>query len=219
MQLQTADFDHRDFQVNDTREADKALLVKFYVKPRLDQSASRIEGRPIYRDVEYIDIRIPGDRNGGVGRPATEADKQRFSEHYRRFKDRTSDDMVTGTPLSEWPVISRSLCEELAFFHVKTVEQLATMADTQVSKFRGLYNMREKARTWLKNVESEKPIWELEQKNEALNKQVAELEKTVRDLVQIVEGADDPEDDELNDRQKERKRKRTVEAARVSAGK
>ncbi len=56
--------------------ADDALLVKFYIDSVEDRQASKKEGRPVFKDMEMIDIRVPGSRNNVV-RVAREADKQR----------------------------------------------------------------------------------------------------------------------------------------------
>lgn len=210
-----AEFDVNDFTSDRSREADKALLVKFILKARQDQAATKREGRPIYRETEYIDIKIPGDRTGGICRPATDQDRARFPEHYRRFKQRVEGgDDNTGTPLSEWPLISRSMCEELAFFHVKTVEQLANMADTQVGKFMGLYAIRDKAKLWLKKAQDEKPLWEMAEALKSRDQKIAELQAMVSELVRIAEGAPEEESGDLNERQIARKRERVIKAAR-----
>lgn len=213
-----AEFDVNDFSTDRSREADKALLVKFFLKPREDSAASRREGRPIFKDTEYIDIKIPGDRSNGICRPATEQDRRRFPEHYRKFKQRVEGtDENTGTPLAEWPLISRSMCEELAFFHVRTVEQLANMADTQVAKFMGLYGIRDKAKLWLQKAKDEKPLWDLQAQLQTRDEKIAELESMIGDLVRIAEGVPDEEGGDLNERQLARKRERVLKAAKERA--
>lgn len=177
--MQTAEYNHADFQSND---ADKTLLVRFFIKPREDKQASKKEGRPIFRDTEYIDIKIPGNRTAGSCHPVTELDKKRFPEHYARFKQRVEVDPDEGTPLAEWPGCSRSRAEELSFFHVKTVEQLANMADVQISKFRGGLELKEKAADWLKqadssinNVELQKELEKTKEENRKLRADVDKL--------------------------------------------
>ena len=191
-------------------EHDKALLVKFFIKPREDKEASRKEGRPIFKDVEYIDIKICGNKNSGACRPATTADKKRFPEHYRRFKDRQDQNIGVGTPLTEWPPCSRSRAEELAFDNVKTVEQLANMADSQVGKFMGLYKLKQQAIDYLEATKANKPLFELSEKNRKLEEQVAELQATMSKLLEAVET---PERIEGNDNQKNRARQRAVKDA------
>lgn len=194
-------------------EADKTLLVKFFMKPRQDKAASEREGRPIFRDVEYVDIKIPGNRNSGACRPATEMDRARFPDHYKAFKERISQEVNEGTPLAEWPLISRSMAEELSFFHVKTVEQLATMSDAQASKFMGLAGVRQRAKLWLESVEKEKPLWEMDQKMRAQKAEIQELKNSLADLLQRVDGEGE-DDAQLTPTQKKRAKRRAVRAAK-----
>ena len=145
--MQTADFDHSLFEPNNN-EGDKSLLVKFYSKPREDKAKSLEEGRPIFVDVCYVDIRIAGSRTGHIARPATMADKARFPRHYQAFTNR-EEMPLEGTPLKEWAAITRSRVEELAFINVKTVEQLANMPDNNVAKLMGGNALKQKAKDWL----------------------------------------------------------------------
>lgn len=205
-------FDPNRFTHAGRNEADKTLLVKFFMKPRQDKAESMAQGRPVFRDVEYIDIKIPGNRNAGACRPANDQDRARFPEHYKAFKDRVSQEINEGTPLTEWPLISRSQAEELAFFHVKTVEQLATMSDAQASKFMGLSSVRAKAKTWLENVEKDKPLWEMDQKLRAQNAEIAELKQSLADVLARVEGGE--EDEDLTAAQRKRAKSRAIKAAK-----
>jgi len=127
---------------------DDNLLVKFYLDTVQDDAASQEQGRPIFKEVEMIDIRVPGSRNNVV-RIARESDKERFPRHYAAFKNRTSMEGIEGTPLAEWPVITRSRVEELAFLNIKTVEQLANMPDSNAQQVMGFYGLKQKANEWL----------------------------------------------------------------------
>lgn len=206
--MQTADFDHNDFQTN---EADKSLLVKFFIKPRIDREATEREGREIYKDVEHIDIKPAGDRNGSA-RPATDMDRRRFPEHYARFKNRIEAPMDMGTPLTEWAPCSRSRAEELAFANVKTVEQLANMADSQVASFMGLYALKEKAKTWLEHANAEKPIYEMKKRMDELEEKNEELQEALRKVLDVKSGSDVTEG---TDRQKQRAKQRVIEDAKA----
>ncbi len=204
-----------DFNMSQTSEHDKSLLVKFFIKPREDKERSLEEGRPIFKDVEYIDIKIPGNKNSGACRPATKRDKQRFPDHYRAFKNRTENDVDVGTPLTEWPPCSRSRAEELAYFHVKTVEQLANMADSQVGNFMGLYKLKQQAIDFLEATKANKPIFELSEKNRKLEEEVQELKSTMTELLKTLET---PDRLEGNANQKKRTAQRAVRAAEQAVG-
>ena len=177
-----ADFNHNDF-TNDA-EADKSLMVRFFYKERPDKTRTAEEGRPIFKEVVYIEIRIAGQRDVQACRPATEMDKQRFSRHLEAFEKRV-EPPVEGMPLFEWPQITRSEVEELSFVHVKTVEQLASMKDSNLNKFRGGYALRDRAVKWLEindanTVDREKEdlkskLAEMQAETAALTAQIATL--------------------------------------------
>jgi hypothetical protein len=212
--MQMADFNHNDFTRAGASEADKSLLVKFFIKARPDSEKTLSEGRPVFKDVEYIDIKIPGNRNAGACRPATEDDKKRFPAHYRAFKDRVNDAPMEGTPLTEWSLMSRSMAEELSFCHVKTVEQLATMADAQASRFMGLMPLRERAKLWLENSKKEKPMWEMDQKIRAQREEIEELKTAV---TRLLDAQGVKPDDVINARQVARAQKEAIENAKKLA--
>lgn len=187
--METADFDVASFENSAQAEEDKKLLVKFYIKPRPDAAETIAQGRPIFKDVEYIDIRIPGDRTGGVARPASFADKQRFGAHYQAFKQRT-EVPVEGTPLIEWPLITRSLAEELAFHHVKTVEHLSTMSDNNIGKFMGLNALKAKAIKWLEQAGEEAKVHELQdqllERDERIATQGSQIEELQKQMLVLM---------------------------------
>jgi hypothetical protein len=155
-----ADYDYRDFTPNAQQQQDDQLLVKFYIKQRKNDAESLKQGRPIFKDVEYVDIKIAGSRTEGVNRPATFHDKQRFPRHYAAFQQRV-EMPVEGTPLAEWPIMSRSMVEELSFHNIKTVEQLVDLNDSKAAGFMGINDLKAKAKKWLDNSEETARINEI----------------------------------------------------------
>lgn len=176
--MQTLDYDPDIFKNTRAAEMDKGLAVRFFLRERQDGAATEEAGRPIFRDVEYIEIRVPGQRDVQACRPATFDDKRRFSEHYERFKARSAEPEV-GTPLSQWPAITRSRVEELSFLNVKTVEQLAGMHDGNVSRIQGGYKLRQTAIDWLEKADGDKLLKEkraMQERMEAMQAQIDRLE-------------------------------------------
>jgi len=156
-----AEFNHEDFESARAAEQDEKLLVKFYYKTVKDQTASAEQGRAVFKEREYVDIRIPGSRGTGAARPATLRDKDRFAKHYQAFKQRV-ELPVEGTPLGEWPVVNRAMAEELSFSGIKTVEQLAGMADVVASQFMGGQSFKHKAQEWLDRAQADVSIQQME---------------------------------------------------------
>jgi len=128
-------------------QGDEFLLVKFFVHARLHPSKTAEAQRPIYEDTVYISIMQPGNKDSIVIRPATEMDKARFAEHWRKYQARQGDDdeLLEGTPLKDWAGCTRAQCEELRYFNVRTVEQLAAMSDSNGQNIMGINMLKQKA--------------------------------------------------------------------------
>jgi hypothetical protein len=153
-----------------TNPGDETLLVKFYSEPVQDAAKSEAEGRPIFVDKDMIMIRVPGQANPLKNTIATDFDKRRFPEHYRKYKERVSQVPVEGTPLAQWPGISRSQVEEFRFFNIVTVEQLANMSDAHSHKFMGINALKAKAKAYLEASSTQAAI----NRENAVNKQLEE---------------------------------------------
>ncbi len=208
--METADFNVDDFDQKNRKQGDDTLLVKFFIKARQDNAASLKEGRPIFKDVEYVDIKIPGSRTGGACRPARQNDIERFPKHYAAFKNRLQQP-DEGTLLSEWPPISRSQAEELTFHNVKTVEQLAGMADVHSNKFMGLNHLREKAKAFLKQAADAAPAAALQEAIAEKDTQIAALTERLNALEEnaapapapepeLTSSLDEPETEDITDK-------------------
>ena len=161
---------------------------------------SQKQGRPIFKEKLYVEIRVPGQRDIQACRPATHADKNRFPRHLEAFEKRV-EAPTEGMPLIEWPKITRSQAEKLAFLNVKTIEQLAGMKDSNIQQFMGGYALREKAIKWLEfndtaNADREK---------EELKATVARLESQVADLLAIAKMPEPTLDSSLDEESNRRK--------------
>jgi hypothetical protein len=157
---------------NDTR----GVYARFYVVPKEDKAASAEQGRPIFKDKEYVEIFCAGNENNIVRRPAGDRDFQRFGKEYKMFKE-GSEEQLVGTPLSEVPWIPRGQVEELAYMKVRTLENLADLDDSACGRAPGLYDLKRKAGLWLQRSEEAAPFTELAAENEKLQKRIAVLER------------------------------------------
>lgn len=183
MSRETAEYDTQDFE---SRTAgDKSVYVRFYIRPLKDEAASLEEGRPIFRDREYVEIRAPGNANNVVQRPVTDMDKERFRHAYRAFRDGATEQDF-GTPLTEVPWITRSQVEELAYLKVRTLEQLVNVGDDVCTRIPGLYQLKQKANVAIEKAEKNAPFIKMQAENEELKGQLAELKKAVEEQSAII---------------------------------
>ena len=173
-----ADFEVEDFE---NRNSTKGVYAKFYWKAKQDEAESAKEGRPIFKDVAYVEIIAAGNSNNIVNRPVTELDRRRFAQAWGKFNAGETE-QLTGTPLSEIPWITRGQVEELNYIKCRTLEHLSELNDGACNSAPGLYDLKRKAQAWLKKAEDAAPFTALHQENDALKSEIAALKEAVAEL-------------------------------------
>jgi hypothetical protein len=129
---------------------DSRMVVRFYIRAVKNEFKTNLEGRPIFDETEYIQIRAAGDQTSLVDTPVTlEHSQYRFPEQYAKFKQGLSQ-TTSGTPLDQWPQLTVGQVAELKGVGIHTVEHLAELPDNLASKFMGSHELRRKASTFLK---------------------------------------------------------------------
>lgn len=164
---------------------DDKLFVTFFKHPRKDEKKTLEEGRPMYNDEDYVRIMVPGDKDSIVVRPARDSDKQRFAKQFAAY-EQGEGEHHTGTPLKAWPMVTRGQVEELKFFGVHTVEQLADLADIHVQKFMGIGTLKEQAKAFIQQSKETAPLVQLNAALEDKDAEIAALTEAVNDLKGIV---------------------------------
>ena len=172
----------------------EGLAVRFVMEPHMNRLKSKESGRPIYDEIPFVDIRIPGDKTSHIFRPANDLDKQKWPRHWEAYENNQSDP-ESGTPLREWPQITRGLVLELEHFNIRTVEQLANLSDTSIQNFMGIRAYITKAQAWIAaadegGVASEQLAQELESRDAQLSLQAEEI-KELRNAISKLEAVQD----------------------------
>src|SRR5262245_22946083 len=132
----------------EAHDADRSLVVRFHNGTKLDREASEKEGRPIYKEREYITILVPGDKLNAVNRPSMPSDRQRFPRQYAAWRN-SKGESVVGTPLIGWPQVTEAQRNALEYFHIHTIEQLATVADGFASNMMGVQALKQAAQKFI----------------------------------------------------------------------
>ena len=162
-------------------DPDSRLWVRFYMRPLQNTFRTEAEGRPIFEDRLFIEIRIPGDNLNIIDRPAFDHDKARFPRHWAHFENtHGKDDQNIGTPLSQWPFLRPSQVEELKALKFHTVEQVAFASDQQVGNIGMVAGMsplsfRERAKLYLETAKD----------NSVAVKQAEELKKREEEIAAL----------------------------------
>lgn len=178
------------------------LWVRFYNDAVEDEKASRETGRPIYQDVEMVEIRYPGDNKRVLVAPAHQRVKtregtfsyaERFQEHYAAFKSNAKF-MEKGTPLKEAPFLTEARRRELERANILTVESLAELDATALRKLgMGYVAMGEEAKRYLA-VASE--LVDAREKEE-LRKEIAEMKAMMAKMTAASQASVPPPPDPL----------------------
>jgi hypothetical protein len=144
-------------------------------------------GRPIFVDREYIRKIVPGDKDNIVQRPVRNEDREHYRIQYTRFKEGLSQASV-GTPLEQWPGVTKAQAKQLRYYEIHTVEQLASVSDEALSKLGPLMAIRNKAQDWVKTSRGMKPVEEARAETKRAMEQIEELKRQVADLVKAQQG-------------------------------
>jgi hypothetical protein len=115
-----------------------------------DEVASKEAGAPVMRAIETVTIMIAGDLLSAASHPVDEAIKARFPEAYKSWKAQQGG-YVDGTPLKNWPLMANlpSRIRELENVNIWSVEDLASVAETNLTNITEGRALRDKAREHL----------------------------------------------------------------------
>lgn len=122
--------------------AEKDLVIPLFKNHIIENKAKSKEmGRPIYDDMEVVEVRFAGDRNKISVFPAhavcgqvedehgdyrTMTYAERWPEQYKRFKAKQTQ-IAEGTPVDELPFLSLAKRSELKALSIYTAEALAAL--------------------------------------------------------------------------------------------
>lgn len=121
---------------SDQNHADNRLQVRFYKRAIQQEQASLEAGRPIFKDFDFVHICVAGDSLTEIDTYALGSHKTRFPIQWANYMNRQGahDEEVVGTPVTEWPIVSKSQAEELRALKFYTVESIASASDQHLQR-------------------------------------------------------------------------------------
>ncbi len=164
MPLPEADFEMTEqaMREHNRYRGDENLYVKFFTHPLENREKSLEAGRPIFIDAEFINIMVPGDKSNVIIRQVREKDKERFPRQYAAYRNQ-EEELIEGTPLEQWGFLTAARCEEMKFFNIRTVEQLANLSDANAQKFMGVQRLKKSAQEYLEAKKTDAPVLQLQE--------------------------------------------------------
>jgi hypothetical protein len=162
---------------------------RFFMDTRQNKFRSEAEGAPRFDEVEMVEILIPGDRLSTSVQIVNDSHRRRWPKAYAAFKE-GQEAPVDGTPLDQLPGMTKARVEELRFFHVRSIEQLAGMPDDLLMKAAPMDGraLRDKAKRWVENAAGAAPAEKLAAENRALTEKMSVMETQMADMKRLMDG-------------------------------
>ena len=165
---------------SDEQNADSRLQVRFYKRPVQQEQESLEAGRPIYKEFDFVHICVAGDTLTEIDTYVLSSHKTRFPIQWANYMNRqgANEPEVVGTPVAEWPLVSKSQAEELRAMKFHTVESIAGASDQQLQRMgmaAGMspYAFRDKAKSFLNLATSSAETDKREQEINSLKEELA----------------------------------------------
>ena len=166
---------------SDTQGADSRLAVQFYKKSVKQEDASNEANRPIFKEFDFVKIMIPGDNLTEIDTYAQDSHKQRFPRQWAHYQNQVANHQdIVGTPLDQWPQVTRSQADELRGLKFATVESIADCSDQQLQRIgmvAGMspHNFRLKAKAFLNLANDSAEVAHREAELQALKEENAKI--------------------------------------------
>ena len=174
------------------RDPDETIIALFKNHAVQNEMASAKAGRPIFDDLEVVEIRFPGSRSVSVF-PATAVSHwatdfqtgyqrqvtyaERFSHQYRQFKQHAAQ-TKSGTPLDYAPFLTEGRKAELRAQNLYTIEQLAAIEGAELKNLgNGGREMKNQAIAFIEESKVHAPDTQMKAELEALRARNAILEE------------------------------------------
>jgi hypothetical protein len=166
---------------SDIQGADARLAVQFYKKSMKQEDASNEAGRPIFKEFDFVRIMIPGDNLTEIDTYANDSHKQRFPRQWAHYQNQVvGHEDIIGTPIDQWPQVTRSQADELRGLKFHTVESIADCSDQQLQRIgmvAGMspFNFRLKAKAFLNLANDSAEVAQREAELQALKEENAKI--------------------------------------------
>jgi hypothetical protein len=171
-------------------QADALVIPKFFIHTQENKAKSKAAGRPIFDDMEAVEVRFAGNRTtisvfpahaicgqlqdeDGDYRPMTYA--ERWPDQYKRFKAKQQQ-VADGTPVDELPFLTQAKRSELKALSIYTAEALAALDGNELKNLgQGGRDLKNQAQAYLDNASGSANVTRMATELEDLRQQLAEL--------------------------------------------
>lgn len=176
-----------EFDVNSNGQRDGAI-PRFYMDSRPNRARSEEDGVPRFDEVEMVEVLVPGDRLNTPVFQVTNEHRKRWPNAYKAFKE-GQEGTVEGTPIEQLPGLTKSQAQELRYFHILAIEQLANMPDDLLMKAQPMSGraLRDKAKRWVDATAGSAVEEKLAAENRAKDEKIATMEQNQASMQEAID--------------------------------
>ena len=163
-----------------------SVIPEFFMDSVIDQAASAAQGRQIWTDLEMVKVIMPGNSLMMPNFKVTDEHRQRWPEHYKAFKEGL-EPPTDGTPIEQWPILSKAQVKELRYLEIRTIENMANIPDSTLQRMgMGGMALRDLARSYLDDGQKHQLETKMMHENEALRSQLSAQQQQIDTLNQTL---------------------------------
>jgi len=169
----------------------EGVLVRFYKTAIHKPRRSKDEGRPIFEEEDFVEIMVPGNALEVVNTKVTQDHMERFPTVWANYeRNGGKETPLEGTPIAQWPLLSRTQVATMQALHVWTVENLIALDDQGLQKIGpGGRDLQRKAGAYLKTASEDAPAYQADDEIKKLETQVAHLNERIEGLQEALDFA------------------------------
>lgn len=180
-----------DFSSGRLRGEVDPCIPNFHIQVVEDVEQTRKQGKPVFREEEFVEVIIPGNDRERPCFKVTQEHKDRWPEQYKRFSQHEEQHVAEGFYIEEWPQITRSLAATLKHHHILTVEQLAGLPDSNLMNMGpGMLDLKFKAQKFVEMMKDEAVIQKMGDELKQRDQRIELLEKKLEELSQHIQDAE-----------------------------
>lgn len=168
-------------------------IPRFYT----DAEEYEVDGVKNWRDVEMVEVIMPGNSTTKPVHYVSEIDRKRWPKAYAAFRE-GKELAVVGTPLEQWPLMTRSMVMKLKSLGFRSVEDVSRMTEHAMGEVGlGARGLRLKAIAYVDEAQAQaitvKAIADAEKSErrsnelEAQNRELSELVRQLGERVRYME--------------------------------
>lgn len=177
-------------------------VPRFYMGLVQNDLKSKEAGRPIYDDIEMLEIKWAGNTKSELHAPASDRcdrplrNPQNNDRYYVKWKEHPDfakayeafkagqGGQVHGTPLSELPFLTEGRRAELRAINIHSAEQLAGLTGAQIGKYGfGMGDLCKQAQNYLERAKGTELDVRHEREKDEMRAQLAALQAQMQELL------------------------------------